>query len=165
MSRPSLSIPTLFLTPVLFTAALISLSAGFPRLRAFTNTGVTVAVVTLAVEFIVALLAILTIPVLACVALLQGYRGSDIARRRHLRWPLWGTVTALTGYFLSAAAVFGLAYVPPGSVEGGWLVGKAFADQLPTLFLLLIPTTFAFAISKYLLLEASESSLGQKIAS
>ncbi len=96
----------------------------------------------------------LVFPVAACVALIRSYRQAGLEERQQIRWPLWGILTAVAGFFLSqplvnlALFVFGVRrgspFFPPL-----WFL----RENLDTLFLVLIPLGLAFAILKFKLME------------
>src|SRR5207302_9595912 len=115
LSRPGLVISTLFFTPLLFGLALALLSVAFASLMAFRKWGLRAFGIILLVELIAALLAQLIIPVAACVSLFRNYRRSGITEKQQLHWPLWGTVTAVAGFFLSLVSLFALQRLGPGS--------------------------------------------------
>jgi hypothetical protein len=150
-SQPGLSIAILFFTPVLFELALIPLAAGFVTPRAFR---ILIGLgIPLLPGLIATLLALMIVPVAACVSLFRNYRGEDSTGKRQLRWPFWGTVTAVAGFLLSFATLVLLGSFGRVFIGDGWIATKPLADQLPTLFLLLIPISFAFAIAKHRLVE------------
>lgn len=47
----------------------------------------------------------LVFPIAACVALVRGYRQAGLEERQQIRWPLWGILTAVAGFFLSRPLV------------------------------------------------------------
>jgi|GEM_PF-584249 len=88
-------------------------------------------------------------PVLSCIALIFGYRQAGHEEKRQLRWPLWGTLVALSGSIL-----LGLLY------WGATLVQSPLASQmyyltfnLGKVFYVLIPLSFAVGIFKYRLMD------------
>ncbi|MBN2433027.1 MAG: SpoIIE family protein phosphatase [Acidobacteria bacterium] len=88
-------------------------------------------------------------PVLSCIALIFGYRHAGHEEKRQLRWPLWGTLVALSGSIL-----LGLLY------WGATLVQSPLASQmyyltfnLGKVFYVLIPLSFAVGIFKYRLMD------------
>jgi len=149
LCRPVLFISTLFFIPLLFGLALVPLAAVSASLLAFGTWAVFAVVLALLLGLIGALLTQLVIPVAACVSFFRNYGGEGITGKRQLRWPFWGTITAVAGFLLSYVTLVLLDSRWPVSIGGGWLAAKTFADRLPTLFLLLIPISFAFAIAKY----------------
>ena len=96
----------------------------------------------------------LVFPVAACVALVRSYRQAGLEERQQIRWPLWGILTAVAGFFLSQPLV-NLAMFLFGVRRGSpffpplWFL----RENLDTLFLVLIPLGLAFAILKFKLME------------
>lgn len=88
-------------------------------------------------------------PLLACIALVAGYRQADAEEKRQLRWPLWGTVVALASTFLVGLTLYVAALLPFGAagryVNLSYLIIKAFY--------VLIPVSFAIGIFKYRLMD------------
>jgi hypothetical protein len=86
---------------------------------------------------------------LACAALVAGYRQAGPEEKRQLRWPLWGTIVALSGTVLFGLFYYALALLPIGGtgryIGSGYLVSKAFY--------VLIPISFAVGIFKYRLMD------------
>jgi hypothetical protein len=144
LSRPLLSISALYFAPFLFGLALVPLSVAFGNLQAFWKWGLIGAAIALTMGLIAALLPQLILPVAACVSLFRNYRDAGVTEKQQLRWPLWGTVTAVAGSFLLFVTLSVLDSLGPVSIPAGWLT---------TLFLLPIPTSFAFAIAKYRLMD------------
>jgi len=150
-SQPGLTLATLFFTPVLFSLALLPLPNAFVSLRAF---WILIALgIPLLAALIATLLAQLIIPVAACVSLFRNYRGAESTVKRQLRWPLWGTITGVAGFLLSFATLVLLGSFGRAFIGGGWIATEPLADQLPTLFLVLLPISFGFAIAKHRLVE------------
>jgi serine phosphatase RsbU (regulator of sigma subunit) len=138
---------------LLTLAILASLSAGGLAADLVSLTDEGRAVMSLALPLLVLLglvvFVLVVYPVSACFALYRSYRESGLEERAQLRWPLWGTILALSG--LTAMAILGV-FVPflggsPADIPGWWL--EAFSK----VFYLLIPVSFAFAILKYRLME------------
>jgi hypothetical protein len=89
----------------------------------------------------------LVYPIATCVALRRSYREADAEERAQVRWPTWGTITALVGVSILALAAFGSSFLGTGNVSYLWL------DFAQKLLYLLIPISFAFAILKYRLMD------------
>ena len=111
------------------------------------------AILSLALPLLILLALVVFVlvvyPVSACVALYRSYRESGLEERAQLRWPLWGTILALSG--LTATAILGVLvpFVGGSSADiPGWWV-EAFSKA----FYLLIPVSFAIAILKYRLMD------------
>jgi serine phosphatase RsbU (regulator of sigma subunit) len=98
----------------------------------------------------------LVFPIAACVALIRGYRQAGVEERQQIRWPLWGILLAVAAFFFLKPFVALWMHVF-GIGRGSSLYGVLdFVRQnSDTLFLLLIPLSFAFAILKYRLMEIS----------
>lgn len=144
LSRPGLSIPTLFLIPLMLGWVLVRLLAIFTSPLVSRTLGVLAVAAILLIELAGLLLPQLILPVAACVSLFRNYRDAGTTGQQQLRWPLWGTITAVAGSFLVFVTLFVLKSLGPVSIPVGWL---------PTLFLLLIPISFAIAIAKYRLMD------------
>ena len=80
--------------------------------------------------------------------------GGGVEEKQQVRWPLWGILIAVPGFFLS----------PPLAGLAAWIIGfehgssraailQVTGDDLHILALLFIPVSFAFAILKYRLME------------
>jgi len=102
---------------------------------------------------IATLLALLIVPVTACVSLFRNYRGEDSTGKRQLRWPFWGTVTAVAGFLLSfATLVFAgvfWACVHRRRVDRD----EASRGPVAYSFSAADPISFGFAITKHRLVE------------
>ena len=144
LTRPGLVISAFFFIPLMFGLALTRLLAAFASPMVSTNLGLIAIGIALLLELIGALLPQLIIPVAACVSLFRNSRGAGTTEKQQLRWPLWGTVTAVTGFLLLSATLIVVAFIGPASVGGWWL---------SALFLVLIPISFGFAITKYRLMD------------
>jgi hypothetical protein len=134
-------------------AILASLSAGSlaAELGSLADEGRVVLSLALPLLILIVLVVfvLMVYPVSACLALYRSYRESGPEERAQLRWPLWGTILALSG--LTATAILGV-FVPflgaaPAGIPG-WSM-EAFSK----VFYLLIPVSFAFAILKYRLMD------------
>lgn len=94
-------------------------------------------------------------PVLSCITLYRQYRDAGPEERRQVKWPLWGTIIALsmriTVSLVGQGAV--AALLLSGSDFGGWLEVASIAEMMTTLVYLLIPISFAVAIFKYRLMN------------
>jgi serine phosphatase RsbU (regulator of sigma subunit) len=91
----------------------------------------------------------LAYPVLSCVALIFGYRQAGHEEKRQLRWPLWGTLVALSG-----TVILGLLYWVMTLIQSPLLSEFYFLSfNLGKAFYLLIPISFAVGIFKYRLMD------------
>ncbi len=90
--------------------------------------------------------------VLTCVSLYRSYRESGVEARNQVRWPLWGTLTALGGSVVLTlfSIVIGYVWADAGPVTYAVASGAAVVTKLAYT---LIPIGFAFAIVKYRLLD------------
>lgn len=88
--------------------------------------------------------------VLTCVVLVRSYRESGAEERHQVRWPLWGTGTAIVASLAVTVVSVALISLHPSGL--GLTVGSALG-VFNKLVYLLIPLSFAFAILKYRLLE------------
>lgn len=93
----------------------------------------------------------LAFAVLTLVALVRGYRASGVEEKRQLRWPLWGTGTALLGSALLMLVVGVAAQLAPEAMSAGWISDAV--NMAVRLLYLLIPVSFAFAVAKYRLMD------------
>ena len=105
-----------------------------------------------AAVFICYVMTIVGYSVLTCVALVRSYRESSVEGKLQVRWPMWGTVTALAIYGAMAVASLAvealLSRGHPATYAASVVLGV-----VSTLVFLLIPVSFAFAILKYRLLD------------
>lgn len=100
-------------------------------------------------------MAIVAYPVLAFIALYRSYREANVEEKRQVKWPLWGTMTAL-----ATKIVFGLSGLLISILISlrvvqttTWMSFVQTIDMIPRLAYLLIPITFAIAIMKYRLMN------------
>jgi serine phosphatase RsbU (regulator of sigma subunit) len=97
---------------------------------------------------LMALVVFVVYSLIACIALYRSYRDSGVEERKQVRWPLWGTIVALSGLLL----LIGLTLL---------LESLGLERLLPTIVVevakktcyVLIPLSFAFAILKYRLMD------------
>ncbi|HET8796975.1 MAG TPA: PDZ domain-containing protein, partial [Thermoanaerobaculia bacterium] len=94
----------------------------------------------------VSLISALGYSLATIAALILGYRRSTAEEKRQLRWPLWGTLTALGVSII----VLMVLLIPGASQHTAMLLFIAGSTRL---VYLLIPVTFAFAILKYRLMD------------
>ena len=110
----------------------------------------------LGVAFVlVPIAALIAYPVLSCVALYRSYREADAEERRQVKWPLWGTISALATrivVMLIVQLVLG-ALLFSGRPMGTWFGAAQTVGTISTLAYLLIPISFAVAILKYRLMN------------
>ena len=99
--------------------------------------------------------SIASYPVLSCIALYRSYRDAGAEERRQVKWPLWGTITALaTRIVLSLVLQVPIMWMmfTAGDV-GPWFRIAQTVGLFSTLVYLLIPISFAVAILKYRLMN------------
>jgi serine phosphatase RsbU (regulator of sigma subunit) len=90
--------------------------------------------------------------VMTCGALYRSYRESGVDIQRQVRWPLWGTVTAVAA--AAAITVFSIGVTMLSSRLGiSTYLFVAVINSISKAVYLLIPLSFAFAILKYRLLD------------
>lgn len=108
-------------------------------------------VLTVALTTVVSLLSVVVIMLLyaalTIAALYRGYRDSSVDEKRQVRWPLWGTATAI---IVSGVISILMATVEAMTHDPRLLV-LSFA--VSRLVYLLVPASFAFAILKYRLMD------------
>ena len=129
----------------LVALALIAGRSGFHRLSAI----LTILCAALP------LIAVLSYPILTCVALYRSYREAGVEEKRQVKWPLWGTflatvikiVTFITG------ALIGIYFSTHSDNVDNWAGLFTTLEVVPRLSYLLIPISFAFAILKYRLMN------------
>jgi sigma-B regulation protein RsbU (phosphoserine phosphatase) len=90
--------------------------------------------------------------ILVCVALYRSYRSSGVEMKRQLRWPLWGTLTALGGWVLVMVVASAVELIFP-TVGPAHFVFMQTVNNISKLLYLLIPISFALAIVKYRLMD------------
>jgi serine phosphatase RsbU (regulator of sigma subunit) len=110
---------------------------------------------SLAAEFVACIVVEwVVIPIAACVSVYRSYREAGVEEKQQVRWPLWGILVAVPGFFLS----------PPLAQLAAWILRfehggsraailQVTGDDLHIVALLFIPVSFAFAILKYRLME------------
>ncbi|HSP33328.1 MAG TPA: SpoIIE family protein phosphatase [Thermoanaerobaculia bacterium] len=100
-------------------------------------------------------LLVMSYPVLACIALVRSYREAGIEERRQVKWPVWGTVTALAVKIVFVVATYGamLTIMLSGHDLGAFARWSQVCHLIPTVLYLLIPISFATAILKYRLMN------------
>lgn len=88
-------------------------------------------------------------PALTCLALFFNFRRLGPEEKRQLRWPLWGTITALAGSIM--LAVIGVFFQVRMGGDDPWvIVGSDLGGKL---LYILIPISFAVGIFKYRVME------------
>jgi sigma-B regulation protein RsbU (phosphoserine phosphatase) len=95
---------------------------------------------------------ILAYSVIIVVVLVRSYREAGVDERRQVRWPLWGTLTAVGSSLvvLVIQLVMSLFFGTGGHVDFTTNMALGSASKL---LYVLIPISFAFGIVKYRLME------------
>ena len=138
-----------------FAALLVPASIDFAIFDAISHRLPTVATVILAIAFVLPAMAIPIFPVAACMSLARSYHEASLEEKRQLRWPLWGTFTAIVTKIVSTLALL-ITYVYIGlhpEAMGSYSSFLAAIAVTPRLMSLLIPFSFAAAILKYRLMN------------
>jgi len=88
---------------------------------------------------------------LAILNLIRSYLESGIEERDQIRWPLWGTITAVTISTVTSVSAYLVFRFEPQLLS--YNSSQIAVTALTSLSYVLIPMTFAFAILKYRLLD------------
>jgi len=138
-----------------FAALFVPASIDFAIFDAISHSLPTVATVILAIAFVLPAMAIPIFPVAACISLARSYHEASLEEKRQVRWPLWGTFTAIVTKIVCTLAI-GIAYfniaIHPDAV-GSYSSFLSAVTVTPRLMSLLIPFSFAAAILKYRLMN------------
>jgi serine phosphatase RsbU (regulator of sigma subunit) len=143
----------LVLHPVRFALLLVLLAFWIPAAIRVLPRSLTLPIffglglVTVAVTGI----AIIGWTVLAIVNLMKSYRESGVEERDQIRWPLFGTITAVTISTIASFAGYLMMRAWPEMMSS--TLAQTLLTLLTTASYILIPMTFAFAILKYRLLD------------
>lgn len=99
-------------------------------------------------------LAIAIYPVATLIAMYRSYRESGVEEKRQVKWPLWGTIVAISGRILLQVAGFFIAISMLFGNSGAALRATMTpVEVLAKLFYVLIPISFAVGILKYRLMN------------
>ena len=112
-------------------------------------------IVAASIFTLVPVLSLASFPVLSCISLYRSYRDAGAEERRQVKWPLWGTISALASRILIgliSQTVLVVSMFTGGDV-GRWLGVAQVVGVVTTLVYLLIPISFAVAILKYRLMN------------
>lgn len=90
--------------------------------------------------------------VLTCVALFRSYRESGVDVQRQVRWPLWGTLTAVAASVVITLFSIAFAFVATRLGVSAYTFTTVTNSATKAVYLL-IPLSFAFAILKHRLLD------------
>jgi len=138
-----------------FAALLVPASIDFAIFDAISHSLPTVATVILAIAFVLPAMAIPIFPVAACMSLARSYHEASLEEKRQVRWPLWGTFTAIVTKIV-CTLIFGIVYVYTilhPDAKGSYSSFLSAVTVTPRLMSLLIPFSFAAAILKYRLMN------------
>ena len=104
---------------------------------------------------IIPILALTAYPILSSITLYRSYRDAGAEERRQVKWPLWGTISALVARIVIGAATQVAIWVSmfSGGDYGGLVSAAQIVGTVSILVYLLIPISFAVAILKYRLMN------------
>lgn len=154
LAHPGQTVAALLILPLTMVAAM---GSAYWWLRLGESFGV-VTLVILGMSagmilFLFETVQLLFFPVAACAALFRSYREARVEERQQIRWPLWGTLAAVAGFFLWEPLVEILIALLGPDRHSGTYVALVFLFQLKMFLPLLIPVTVAVAILKFHLME------------
>jgi serine phosphatase RsbU (regulator of sigma subunit) len=111
-----------------------------------------VVTATFALSIFVTLLFIMVYSVIIVITLFRSYRESGVDEKRQVRWPLWGTVTAVGSsiFLMIVTAVVSFFFGTEGYVD---FTTSVVLNSASKLVFLLIPISLAFGIVKYRLMD------------
>jgi len=138
-----------------FAALFVPASIDFAIFDAISHSLPVVATVIIAIAFVLPAMAIPIFPVAACISLARSYHEASLEEKRQVRWPLWGTFTAIVTKIVCTLTI-GIAYVYIGmhpDAVGSYSSFLSAVTVTPRLMSLLIPFSFAAAILKYRLMN------------
>jgi serine phosphatase RsbU (regulator of sigma subunit) len=93
-------------------------------------------------------------PIATFIALYRSYRDSGIEERRQVKWPLWGTMIAVSGKLVLTLIGTAIGFLLTVRTDIDFPASVQFApDLLAKALYLVIPFSFAFAILKYRLMN------------
>jgi sigma-B regulation protein RsbU (phosphoserine phosphatase) len=138
-----------------FVALFVPATIDFAIFDATSHNLPAIASVILGLAFILPASAIGIYPVAACIALARSYREASLEEKRQVRWPLWGTFTAIVTKIVCTLAMgvmfLYIAFHPQARSVYNPLMSAV--TLTPRLTSLLIPLSFAAAILKYRLMN------------
>lgn len=109
--------------------------------------------IAIGLAIMIHLLGSLTVfSVLTCVSLYRSYRESGVDVQRQVRWPLWGTVTAVAASIVIVLFSLGIGFLSQKLGITAYTF-TTITNSVTKAVYLLIPLSFAFAILKYRLLD------------
>lgn len=155
LQRPGMTILTAVLLPILLGAGVQAAGIALRSPTGFRSAVSTTILVMLVLEIGAGVLVQwLLIPIAACVSIYRSYREASIDEKQQIRWPLWGIIIAVAGFFLSEPLAGLLTWLFRLDRESRpFAVLSQIGHELPIVCVLLIPVSFAFAILKHRLME------------
>lgn len=114
--------------------------------------GPLVFAVEFVLAFVIGFVAIFVYSLIVVVVLYRSYRDSGVDEKRQLRWPLWGTLTAVGAsvVLFLVSVIVSLFVGEAGHID---FTANAVLTATSKIVYLLIPFSFAFGILKYRLME------------
>jgi serine phosphatase RsbU (regulator of sigma subunit) len=115
----------------------------------------TFVLIILGLMFVLPVATVALYPIAACMALVRSYREASVEEKRQVRWPLWGTFSAIFVKIACFALMIGwsvLLMLRP-SIAGSYAALVTITSLAPRVLSLLIPLSFAAAILKYRLMN------------
>src|ERR1041385_1763556 len=90
-----------------FAALIVPASIDFAIFDAISHRLPVVATVILGIAFFLPAMLIPAFPIAACVSMVRSYREASLEEKRQVRWPLWGSFTAVVTKIICVAAGLG----------------------------------------------------------
>jgi len=139
-----------FLVQIVFLQISMALGLVFRLLPG--DVGPLVFAAEFVLAFVVGVVAIIVYSLIVVVVLYRSYRDSGVDEKRQLRWPLWGTLTAVGSSIVIflASVIVSLFVGETGHID---FTANAVLTAASKIVYLLIPISFAFGILKYRLME------------
>ncbi|HEX8171149.1 MAG TPA: SpoIIE family protein phosphatase [Thermoanaerobaculia bacterium] len=140
--------------PIQSIVAVLAMLLGVARVAGALHLKIT-AVVIGGIGIFAPILAVILYPLFTCIALYRSYKEAGPEERRQVKWPLWGTFTALAVRLTLTVVgnVLTFAFMLRGGDVGGMMRFAQVLQIVPPLLYLLIPISFAIAIFKYRLMN------------
>ncbi len=138
-----------------FVALFVPATIDFAIFDATSHNLPLIATVILAVAFILPAGALALYPVVACYSLARSYKEASLEEKRQVRWPLWGTFTAIVAKIVCTVTItiwYFWVWFHPAAITGSASF-MSIVTLAPRAFSLLIPLSFAAAILKYRLMN------------
>ena len=140
--------------PLQSIVVIVAVLLGFARVADALDVKLLVMVAAL-VLVLAPMLAIVSFPILSCIALYRSYRDAGVEERRQVKWPLWGLFSALVSRIVIGVLTQGVVMylMFTGGDFGRWVGAAQVIGTFSVLVYLLIPISFAVAILKYRLMN------------